>query len=253
MWCNELHAPPAALPATPRSLTFKCLRRAASAHASSALLDLRATKGGVDALVHDAPVDLLEHLVDVARLGAKERTLAEGHGLEQLDCQAAGAHLSCNPNPTLAIVYHLLRLVHAVAHTTLRHKHGVLHLRLEALHTHLDVLLADGAWRRALPEAGIALEALGREVAVEELHDELSSNCALWRVAASAADCLCIEVCNIRVAHLVLTAACLQCNRARPLLAQALPWLERRRCRCCDKGQQQLRSIASSHQEEGGC
>merc|ERR1712186_14117 len=59
----------------------------------SPLLDLRAAKGGVDALVHETPIDLVKHLIDVCRLRAEERTLAEGRRLEELDGQTAGAHL----------------------------------------------------------------------------------------------------------------------------------------------------------------
>merc|ERR1712066_1000984 len=114
----------------------------------SPLLDLRAAEGGVDALVHEIPVDLVEHLVDVGAFGAEERTLAEGRRLEELDGQAAGAHLSSNPDPALAIIHHLLGLVNPIADAALGDEHGVLHLRLQALHAHLDVLLADGAGRR---------------------------------------------------------------------------------------------------------
>merc|ERR1740138_394368 len=150
--------------------------------AASPLLDLRAAEGGVDALVHEIPVDLVKHLVDVGRLGAEERALAEGCRLEELDGQAAGAHLSGNPDPALAIIHHLLGLVDTVADAALGHEHGVLHLRLQALHAHLDVLPPNAAGRWALPKARVTLEALRREVTIEELHNELCSDGALWRV-----------------------------------------------------------------------
>merc|ERR1719373_774163 len=139
----------------------------------SPLLDLGAAEGGVDALVHEIPVDLLKHLVDVGGLGAEERALAEGCRLEELDRQAAGAHLSGNPDPALAIIHHLLGLIDTIADAALGHEHGVLHLRLQALHAHLDVLLADGA---------------------------------LGRVAAAARDRLGIKRRNVRVADLILAA-----------------------------------------------
>merc|ERR1719401_125122 len=126
---------------------------------SSPLLDLWAAEGGIDALVHEIPVDLVKHLVDVGGLGAEERALAEGCRLEEFDRQAARAHLSSNPDPALAIIHHLLGLIDTVADAALGHEHGVLHLRLQALHAHLDILLADGAGRRALPEARVTLEA----------------------------------------------------------------------------------------------
>merc|ERR1712039_759197 len=87
----------------------------------SALLDLRATEGGVDALVHEIPIDLVKHLVDVGGFGAEERALAEGRRLEELDGQATGAHLSSNPDPALAIIHHLLGLIDAVADAALGH------------------------------------------------------------------------------------------------------------------------------------
>merc|ERR1740138_1752486 len=167
--------------------------------ASLPLLDLRAAQGRVDALVHQAPIDLVEHLVDVARLRHQEGALSEGHGLEHLNCEPAGAHLRREPDPALAIVHHLLCLVDPIADTTLRDEHGVLHLRLEALHTYLDVLLANGAWRRALPQAGVPLEALRGELAIEELHNEFRDNGALGRIAAAASDGLSIKCLDIRI------------------------------------------------------
>merc|ERR1712066_921809 len=44
----------------------------------SPLLDLWAAQSSVNALVHEAPVDLVEHLIDVARFGAEEGALAIG-------------------------------------------------------------------------------------------------------------------------------------------------------------------------------
>merc|ERR1719198_171733 len=41
-----------------------------------ALLNLWTTQGGVNALVHQIPIDLLKHLINIAGLGAKECTLA---------------------------------------------------------------------------------------------------------------------------------------------------------------------------------
>merc|ERR1719226_198013 len=94
-----------------------------------------------------------------------------------------------------------------VANTALGHEHGVLHLCLQALHAHLDVLLADCAGWRALPEAGVTLEALRREIAVEELHDELCNDGAFGRVAAAASDGLSIEGLDIRIGHLILSTS----------------------------------------------
>merc|ERR1719453_2202802 len=68
---------------------------------SSALLDLRAAQRRVDALVHEVPVHLVEHLIHVARFGAEQGTLAIGHRLEQLHGEAAGAHLGRKPDPAL--------------------------------------------------------------------------------------------------------------------------------------------------------
>merc|ERR1719188_2270976 len=167
-----------------------------------ALLDLRAAQGGVDALVHNVPIDLVKHLVNIALLGHEERTLAEGHGLEQLHSKTARAHLGCKPYPALAIVLHLLSLIHTIPDATLGHKHRVLHLRLEAFNANLDVLLADGARRRALPQARVALE-------------------ALRRVTASARDSFVIERLDVSIRNLVLPTARLQSHRPRPLLAQA--------------------------------
>merc|ERR1740138_1611043 len=142
------------------SSLLRSLQYAAFCSTSSPLLDLRAAQGRVDALVHQVPIDLIEHLVYVARLRDQEGALSEGHGLEHLNCEPAGAHLGCEPDPALAIVHHLLCLVDPIADTALGDEHWVLHLRLEALHTYLDVLLADSAWRRALPQARIPFEAL---------------------------------------------------------------------------------------------
>merc|ERR1740138_463493 len=167
--------------------------------ASLPLLDLRAAQGRVDALVHQTPIDLVEHLVDVACLRHQEGALSEGHGLEHLNCEPAGAHLGRKPDPALAIVHHLLCLVDPIADTALGDEHGVLHLRLEALHTYLDVLLADSAWRRALPQARIPFEALRGELAIEELHDELGDNGALGRIAAAATAGLSVECLDIRI------------------------------------------------------
>merc|ERR1719226_127825 len=188
---------------------------------SSPLLDLRAAQGGVDALVHNVPIDLVKHLVNIALLGHEERALAKGHGLEQLHSKTARAHLGCKPYPALAIVLHLLSLIHAIADATLGHKHRVLHLRLEAFNANLDVLLADGARRRALPQARVALEALRRELTMEELHDELRNDRALRRVTASARDSFVIECLNVSIRNLVLPTARLQRHRPRALLAQA--------------------------------
>ena len=75
--------------------------------------------------------------------------------------------------------------IHAVADATLGHEHWVRRLRFEAL-DHGDVLLADAAWGRAFPEPGVALEALGREFAVEELHRELREHRPLSGVTSTA-------------------------------------------------------------------
>merc|ERR1719336_3150497 len=147
--------------------------------AASALLDLRAAEGLVDVRQDHVPVDLVKHLIHVALLGHEQRALPVGHGLEQLQSEATGAHLGGEPDPALAIVLDLLGLVDAVANAALADEHGVLHLGLQALHADLDVLLANGAGGRALPEARVAHEALGRELAVEELHDELGRDSAL--------------------------------------------------------------------------
>merc|ERR1711933_92223 len=153
---------------------------------SSPLLDLGAAQSGVDALVHEIPVDLGEHLVDVARLGAEEGALAIGRGLEELNGEAAGAHLGRDPDPTLAIINDLRSFVHAIADAALGDEHGSLHLHHQPLHANLDVLLADGTRGWALPQTRVALEALGRELTMEELDDKLRHNRALGRVAAAA-------------------------------------------------------------------
>merc|ERR1719188_2556187 len=186
---------------------------------SSPLLDLRAAEGGVDALVHEIPIDLVKHLVDVGGLGAEERALAKGCRLEELDRQAAGAHLSSNPDPALAIIHDLLGLIDTVADAALGHEHGVLHLCLQAFHAHLDVPLADGAGRRALPEARVTLEALRREVAIEELDNELCYDGALGRVTAAARDRLGIKGLNVRVGDLILAAPRAK-SHSGPLLAK---------------------------------
>merc|ERR1719429_723315 len=194
--------------------------RASPPH-SSPLLDLRAAQGGVDALVHEAPVDLVEHLVDVALLGDEEGALPEGHGLEELDGEAAGAHLGREPDPALAVVLHLLGLVHAVADAALGHEHRGLELLLEAGHAHRDVLLADGARGRALPEPGVALEALLGELAVEKLHYQLGRDGALGRVAPGARDGLRVEGLDVGVGDVVLAAAAATKARSWPRRQQA--------------------------------
>merc|ERR1719476_749948 len=95
-------------------------------HFDSALLHLRPAQGSVDALVHDVPVDLIKHLIDIACLRDEERTLAVWNGLEELNGEAAWAHLGRNPDPTLAIVDHFLRLIDARASTALCNEHRVL-------------------------------------------------------------------------------------------------------------------------------
>merc|ERR1740138_204079 len=232
------------------SSLLRSLQYAAFCSTSSPLLDLRAAQGRVDALVHQVPIDLIEHLVDVALLRHQEGTLSEGYRLEHLNCEPAGAHLGSEPHPALAIILHLLCLVDAIADTALADEHRVLHLRLEALHANLDVLLADGAGGRALPQARVPLEALLRELAIEELHDELSDDGALGWVAAAAGDRLSVERLDVRIADLVLATAGLQCYGA--LLTQARRRLQRRRRGRGDEGQQQLRGVAGRHQEERG-
>eukprot|EP00415_Alexandrium_ostenfeldii_P003241 UN3241 len=143
-----------------------------AAGVASALLDLRAAEGLLDVGQGHVPVDLVKHLLQVARLAHQERALAIGHGLEELHGKATRGHLGGKPDPALAIVRHLLGLVDAVANTALADKHRVRHLGLEALHADLDVLLADAARGRALPQSRVALEALRGELAVEELDDE---------------------------------------------------------------------------------
>mmetsp|Transcript_30790 Transcript_30790/g.96804 ORF Transcript_30790/g.96804 Transcript_30790/m.96804 type:complete len:223 (+) Transcript_30790:124-792(+) len=184
-------------------------------HRDSALLDLRTTEGRLDVGGRLVPVDLREHLIHVALLGHQDGALAVRHGLEELEGQAARAHLGSEPHPALAIVHNLLRLVDAVADAALAHEHGVLHLLHQALDANGDVLLADGAGRRALPEPGVALEALRRELAVEELHDQLRDNSALRRVATAARGELRVEAVDVRIRDVVLAAAArLQGNRA---------------------------------------
>merc|ERR1719254_494036 len=82
----------------------------------------------------------------------------------------------------------------------------VTHLLLQAGDAHCDVLLADGAGGWALPEARVALEALRRELAVEELDDELRHHVALCRIAAAARRHRGVEGFDVRVAHVVLPA-----------------------------------------------
>merc|ERR1719291_48127 len=170
----------------------------------SALLDLGAAQGLVDVRRGHVPADLGEHLVHVARLRDEDGALAEGHGLEELHRQAAGAHLGREPDPALAVVHNLLRLIDAVTHTALAHEHRVLHLLDEARNPDPDVLLADGARWRALPEPRIALEALRGELPMEELHDELGDHVALRGLAPAAREELAVELFDVRVAHVVL-------------------------------------------------
>ena len=136
---------------------------------SSALLDLRPSEGLLDVSKGDVPVHLAEELVHVALLRHEKGALAVRDGLEKLQSQTSGAHFRSKPDPALAIVLDLLGLVDAVADASLGHEHGVLHLCDQALHSHGNVLLANVARGWALPQAGVALEALRRKLAVEEL------------------------------------------------------------------------------------
>merc|ERR1719476_238639 len=172
----------------------------------SALLHLRPTKGSVDALVHDVPVDLIKHLIDIARLCDEERALAVGNGLEELNGEAARAHLSRNPDPALAIVDHLLRLIDARTSTALCNEQRVLHLLLQDGHGHCNVLPAQSVRGRAFPGSRIALETLRGELAIKVFHDELAHNFALRRVASATRTSLRIERLDVRICDLILSA-----------------------------------------------
>merc|ERR1712137_584846 len=139
----------------------------------SALLNLRTTQSCVNTLVHEIPIDLIEHFIHVVGFCYEECTLAVWCGFEQLECKASWAHFGCDPHPALAVVQHLFRLVNSIADAALRNEHRCLHLCLQSLHTNSDVLLADRAWRRALPHARVTFEALLRKLFVKELYDEL--------------------------------------------------------------------------------
>merc|ERR1712048_186260 len=163
----------------------------------SALLGIRATEGLLDGGSRLVPIDLREHLVHVALLGHQDRTLAVWHRLEELHCQAAGAHLGCKPHPALAVILNFLSLVHPIADAALAHKHGALHLLNQALDANRNVLLAHGSRRWALPHPRVALESLLCELAMEELHNQLRDNPTLGRIATTACGELRVEVLDV--------------------------------------------------------
>ena len=53
------------------------------------------------------PVHLLEQFIHVALFGHQNGTFAKGNRLEELHSQTSGAHLSSQPHPALAIIFHL--------------------------------------------------------------------------------------------------------------------------------------------------
>merc|ERR1719507_598721 len=202
-------------------MRFQILFKKQNCKSISALLDLGATQGLLNVPQNHVPVDLVKELGHVGLLRHEERALAIGHGLEELDGQAARAHLSRKPDPALAVIHHLRGLINTVADTSLGHEHGVRHLRLEPLNANDDVLLADVARGWALPEARVALEALGCELTVEELHDELSDHGALRWVPAAASQERVVEVLNVSIRDIVLTTAtCPEGHLAAALLCR---------------------------------
>eukprot|EP00438_Fugacium_kawagutii_P019546 Skav235679 [mRNA] locus=scaffold358:1243207:1247076:+ [translate_table: standard] len=214
---------PAAIIRSPWGMRHGCTAEAAAPPKLSrksvrhlSLLDLRTTEGDLNVGQGSVPVHLLEELVHVALLGHQDGTLAIRHRLEELHSQASRAHLSSKPHPALAIILHLLGLIHAVANATLGHEHWVGHLLLQLGNAHSDVLLADVSWRRSLPKSGVALEALRSEVTVEELHDQLGEHGALWWVAASTGQQTVVEVLNVCITDVILaTTTSTQGHRLR--------------------------------------
>ena len=82
------------------------------------------------------------------------------------------------------------------------------------MHSHSNVLLPDVAGGWALPQAGVALEALGRELTMEELHNQLGEHGALGRVAAGSRQQRLVESLDVRIADVILAAAS-GCQRHR--------------------------------------
>mmetsp|Transcript_24823 Transcript_24823/g.30252 ORF Transcript_24823/g.30252 Transcript_24823/m.30252 type:complete len:252 (-) Transcript_24823:62-817(-) len=174
---------------------------------SLSLLDLWSSKGLLNVGQSRIPVHLLEQLIHVALLGHQEGTLAIRHGFEELHGQASRAHLGRQPHPALAIILHLLSLIHSIANTALGHKHGVGHLLLQLGHAHSNVLLANVAWRGSLPQSTVTLESLRSEVTMEELHNELRQHGALWWVAAGTGQQGVVEVLDVCIADVILTTS----------------------------------------------
>mmetsp|Transcript_95073 Transcript_95073/g.251182 ORF Transcript_95073/g.251182 Transcript_95073/m.251182 type:complete len:257 (-) Transcript_95073:94-864(-) len=173
---------------------------------ASPLLHLGPAHGGVNALVHEVPVHLLEHGVHVRALGNQQRALAVRHGGVQLHRQATRAHVRGQPDPALSIVDHLLRLV--LPGAALDDVLAQLHLLLQARNADGDVPLADPPRGRALPLAAVAGERAPLVPhPVEVLDDELRRDRALRGVAAVARDRLVVERLDVGIADVVLSAA----------------------------------------------
>merc|ERR1711879_974049 len=182
-------------------LSLQCKSNSQPCVTQSALLNVRPTHGNLNARRGLLPVDLLEQLVDVVLLGNEKRSLAVRDGLVEFDEQAAWGHISREPDPSLAIINDLVLLKRRWS--ALRCIFSQLHLLFEALHTNGDVLLADIARWRSLPEAGISNEALVCEFSMEVLHDHLCQH-SLRRWATTASHGLFVELLDISIGDVVL-------------------------------------------------
>merc|ERR550514_2540364 len=174
---------------------------------SSALLDVWPTHSSVNPLVHDVPVDLGEHLIDLSLLGHHDWALAERHACVHLHSQSSRAHVSREPNPTFPVIHDALGLIFSIFRTALSDHwcRGFFHKGGELLHGNLGVLLANGARRWALPHARVALEARRLELSVESLDDQLTHDGTLRRGASRARDGLFVELLDVGIGDVILS------------------------------------------------
>merc|ERR1719350_1102688 len=109
---------------------------------------LWAAQSGVNALVHDVPVDLVEHLCYIVLLCAKESAFSIRCRLESIQSETTRAHLSSYPDVPFAIIFNLLCFIDCIANSTLGNESCVSLFEkcFQFLLYHLDVPLANGSF-----------------------------------------------------------------------------------------------------------
>merc|ERR1719440_869618 len=206
--------------------------------------DVWSAHSSVNPLVHDVPVDLGEHLIDLSLLGHHDWPLAVRRACEHLHSQSAGAHVSGEPNPTFPVIHDPVGLKFAIFRTALDDHcwRGLLHEAGELLHGDLHILLADGTRRWALPHARVALEARRLELSVESLDDQLTHNGTLRRGSSRARDCLLVKLLNVGIGDIILATTT---STESYTTLDPSGWLRR-----CDKGQILHEAKAQSSNEQ---